>query len=80
MTMTPTPNVIDRVAELEKEVKHLTRLVREMAAREKVLTSRLQMVARDHVQTVKSVKAHDVAFKKTDGKINQVHAQVQRAR
>jgi len=68
----------ERIAELEKEVKCLTRLVKEMAAREKVTTARLASVAREHASTAKDVKALDTAARKSDAKIAQVHASVQR--
>lgn len=78
MTMTSTPQPIDRIIELEKEVKSLARLVKELVAKEKVTAKRLQMVAHDGSQTSKAVKALDSAAKKVDAKINSVHAQVQR--
>jgi len=74
MTTTQTPD--DRIAELEKEVKSLTRLVREMAAREKVTVTRLKMVAQNAAATAKNVKALDTAARKTDSKLNQVNARV----
>lgn len=67
-----------RIEELEKEVKCLTRLVKEMAAREKVSAIRLAAVSRDHAQTAKNVKALDLAAKKSDSRLAQVHASVQR--
>jgi len=74
MTTTQTPD--DRIAELEKEVKSLTRLVREMAAREKVTVTRLKLVAQTATATAKNVKALDTAARKTDSKLNQVNARV----
>lgn len=73
-----TPSPIDRIVELEKEVKALTRLVKEMAAREKVMATRLGLVARDHAQTAKSVKALNTAAQKTDAKISHVQSIAQR--
>lgn len=67
-----------RIEELEQEVKCLTRLVKEMAAREKLNTGRLQAVSRDHAQTARQVKALDLAAKKSDSRLAQVHASVQR--
>lgn len=64
----------ERIAELEKEVKALTRLVREMAAREKVTTTRLKMVAQNAAATAKNVKALDTAARKADSKINHVQS------
>ena len=75
---TQTPQPIDRIIELEKEVKCLTRLIKEMAAREKVLTKRLQMVAQDGAQTNRALKAFDTMAQKVDAKINSVQSQVQR--
>lgn len=67
-----------RIKELEQEVKNLTRLVREMAAREKVLTKRLHLVAQDLATSQKAVKALDTAARKSDAKLAQVQGQVQR--
>jgi hypothetical protein len=65
---------VDRVKELEQEVKNLSRLVREMAAREKLLTLRLQHLSKDHVTTMNKVKELDLTAKKMDGRITQVQA------
>jgi hypothetical protein len=71
--MTP----LERVAELEKEVKALNRLVKEMLAREKLMATRLAAVTRDHHATTKNVRALDLAARKTDAKIAQVNSRVQ---
>lgn len=57
---TQTPD--ERIAELEKEVKCLTRLVKELVAKEKVYTKRLQMVAQDLQASKKSLKALDLSL------------------
>ena len=76
MATEQTPD--QRIAELEKEVKCLTRLVKEMVAKEKVYTKRLQMVAQDLHASQKQVKALDTAARKSDSKLALVQAQVQR--
>lgn len=70
--MTP----LERVTELEKEVKALNRLVKEMLAREKLMATRLALVTRDHHVTAKNVKALDLAARKTDSKIAMVNSRV----
>lgn len=64
----------DRIKELEKEVKSLTRLVKEMAAREKVLTLRLKMLGQDHATTMKKLKELDATARKIDARVTQVQA------
>lgn len=78
MTMTPTPNPLEKIAELEKEIKSLTRLVREAAAREKLMATRLANLAKDHAATAKQLKELTVTTKKVDVKVDSVHSQVQR--
>ena len=67
-----------RIEELELEVKSLTRLVRELAAKEKVYAKRLLSVAQDLKASEKRVRDLDLAARKSDAKIAQVGAQVQR--
>lgn len=66
---------VDHVKELEQEVKNLSRLVREMAARERVMTARLQMVARESADSKKQIRELTVTAKKIDGRISQVQQQ-----
>lgn len=67
-----------RIEELELEVKCLARLVRELAAKEKVYAKRLLSVAQDLKASEKRVRDLDLAARKSDAKIAQVGAQVQR--
>lgn len=75
--MIPTLNPLERINELEKEVKGLTRLIREAKAREKVMAARLMLIAKDQKQTEKAVKELALIARKTDAKVSQVHSQVQ---
>lgn len=65
---------VDHVKELEQEVKNLSRLVREMAARERVMTARLQMVARESADSKKQIRELTVTAKKIDGRVSQVQS------
>ena len=72
--MTPTPNPAERINELEKEVKDLTRLAREAKAREKVTSTRLMLMAKDMKTMMTTIKDLQTKSKLTGVALAQVQS------
>ena len=75
--MTTTTSQTDRTSELEKEVKSLTRLIREAAAREKVLSTQCRMLSKDHSIMQKELKDIVLQLQKNSAAVMKVSSQVQ---
>ncbi len=72
-----TTTEVDK-SDLEKEVKSLTRLIREAAAREKVLTTHCKMLLKDQSLMQKDLKEISMQLQKTSVALMQLSSQVQR--
>lgn len=72
-----TTTEVDK-SDLEKEVKSLTRLIREAAAREKVLTTHCKMLLKDQSLMQKELKEISMQLQKTSVALMQLSSQVQR--